>query len=168
MTNFPDQGAKIFDFAAQDVLDCSERLSVEINYWCTALMRKMVKMPIAHWLPYPPPLYINIGFGLWVLKILDFGISSISSEYKSEIRRSRDLIFDFGWIIWWYTGLLLVYPFLPVSRGDINAFLSGFFECWLAETRIKSDSDPVIYRQKGLKQLPSLYWNPKILEAIGI
>ena len=23
----------------------------------------IVKMPIADWLPYPPPLYINIGFG---------------------------------------------------------------------------------------------------------
>ena len=27
-------------------------------------MWKIVKMPIADWLPYPPPLYINIGFGL--------------------------------------------------------------------------------------------------------
>ena len=25
---------------------------------------KIVKMPIADWLRYPPPLYINIGFGL--------------------------------------------------------------------------------------------------------
>ena len=25
---------------------------------------KIVKMPIADWLPYPSPLYINIGFGL--------------------------------------------------------------------------------------------------------
>ena len=31
---------------------------------CTALMRKIVKMPIADWLSYPPQLYINIGFGL--------------------------------------------------------------------------------------------------------
>jgi len=23
-----------------------------------------VKIPIADWLPYPPPVYINIGFGL--------------------------------------------------------------------------------------------------------
>ena len=38
--------------------------SVQIHYWCTALMWKIVKMPIADWLPYPPPLYINIGFGL--------------------------------------------------------------------------------------------------------
>ena len=46
------------------------------SYWtlnfdeifCTALMWKIVKMPIADWLPYPLPLYINIGFGLrlWV------------------------------------------------------------------------------------------------------
>ena len=27
-------------------------------------MCKIVKRPIADWLPYPPPLYINIGFGL--------------------------------------------------------------------------------------------------------
>ena len=27
-------------------------------------MSKVVKMPIADWLPYSPPLYINIGFGL--------------------------------------------------------------------------------------------------------
>ena len=27
-------------------------------------MWKIVKMPIADWLPYPPSLYINIGFGL--------------------------------------------------------------------------------------------------------
>jgi len=27
-------------------------------------MWKIVKMPIADWLSYPPPLYINIGFGL--------------------------------------------------------------------------------------------------------
>ena len=40
------------------------KLSVQIHYWCTALMWKVVKMPIADWLSYPPPLYINIGFGL--------------------------------------------------------------------------------------------------------
>ena len=38
--------------------------SVQIHYWCTALMWKIVKMPIADWLPCPPPLYINIEFGL--------------------------------------------------------------------------------------------------------
>ena len=27
-------------------------------------MLKIVKMPIADWLPYPPPLYTNIGYGL--------------------------------------------------------------------------------------------------------
>ena len=36
----------------------------QIHYWCTALMLKIVKMPIADWLSYPPPLYINIWFGL--------------------------------------------------------------------------------------------------------
>ena len=37
---------------------------VQIHYWCTALTWKIVKMPIADWLFYPPPLYINIGFRL--------------------------------------------------------------------------------------------------------
>ena len=37
---------------------------VKIHYWCTALMWEIVKMPIVDWLPNPPPLYINIGFGL--------------------------------------------------------------------------------------------------------
>ena len=37
---------------------------VQIHYWCTALMWMIVKMSIADWLPYPPPLCINIGFGL--------------------------------------------------------------------------------------------------------
>ena len=37
---------------------------VQIHYWCTALMWKIVKMPIADWLPYHRPLYINVGFGL--------------------------------------------------------------------------------------------------------
>ena len=40
---------------------------VQIHYWCTAPMWKLVKMPIADWLSYPPPLYINIGFGLRII-----------------------------------------------------------------------------------------------------
>ena len=40
---------------------------VQIHYCCTALMWKIVKMQIADWLPYPRPLYINIGF--WLRKV---------------------------------------------------------------------------------------------------
>ena len=43
--------------------------SVQIHYWCTALMWKIVKMPIADWLPYSLPSYINIGIELSVYKI---------------------------------------------------------------------------------------------------
>ena len=38
--------------------------SVQIHYWCTALMWKIVKMPVADWLPYSATLYINVGIGL--------------------------------------------------------------------------------------------------------
>ena len=38
---------------------------VEIYYWCTVFMWKIVIMPIADWLPYPPPLFINIWFEHW-------------------------------------------------------------------------------------------------------
>ena len=46
---------------------------VQIHYWCTALMWKIGKMPIADWLPCPPTLYINIGFGLSYLPVAAVG-----------------------------------------------------------------------------------------------
>ena len=47
-------------------------------------MLKIVKMPIADWLPYPPPLYINIGFELTLLAVDIHGqlnVRSILDKY---------------------------------------------------------------------------------------
>ena len=50
-------------------------------------------MPIADWLPYPPPLYINIGFGLRFEIFLDhpFGPSTLTLRF---IPRDRPLLVE--------------------------------------------------------------------------
>lgn len=50
-------------------------------------------------------------------------------------------------------GGLLFYPFLPIWHGIRITFLSGFYPIIFRETRIKSNSDPLIYRQNRTKQL---------------
>ena len=60
---------------------------VQIHYWCTALMWKIVKIPIADWLPYPPPLYINIGFGL-SKKFLQ------KLHKKSKKKKIREIVYN--------------------------------------------------------------------------
>ena len=45
-----------FIFATVNTIDKQFEIDlVQIHYWCTALMWKIVKMPIADWLPYSPP-----------------------------------------------------------------------------------------------------------------
>ena len=43
-------------------------------------MSKIVKMPIADWLPYPAQLYINVGFGL----SLNVGLKNIANNGHSQ------------------------------------------------------------------------------------
>ena len=67
-------------------------------------MRKIVIMRIADWLPYPPPLYINIGFGLIESKInLSFnGINytdhpnTISEHFRSQLGNINNKVFIVG------------------------------------------------------------------------
>ena len=50
--------------SVSEICQTATHLLVQIHYWCTSLMWKIVKMPIADWLAYHPSLYIDIGFGL--------------------------------------------------------------------------------------------------------
>ena len=61
-----------------------------IHYWCTALIWKIVEMPIADWLTYPPPLYINIKFGLSV-STKNHGIWWILVNHSWAIKNSITL-----------------------------------------------------------------------------
>ena len=72
----------------------------------TALMWKIVKMSIADWLPYPHPLYINIGFRLsekfggWLSSTqtpaqrLKHGFSVFSSHEIASGLVSFEMIFE--------------------------------------------------------------------------
>ena len=70
---------------------CQAHPWVQIHYWCTALIWKIVKMTIADWLPYPPPLNINIGFAKrdanrWMTAIrYDTQLAKKSSEFNLAI-----------------------------------------------------------------------------------
>ena len=95
----------------------------KLHYWCTALIWKIVKMPIADWLPYLPPLFINNGFGqmhqyyLWpnYIKILFVFYFKLTKKLvfhstrfclvENIFRFGKD---NFGWVsvLWgaWFEG----------------------------------------------------------------
>ena len=99
---------------------------VKMHYWCTALMWKIVKMPIADWLPYPPPLYINIGFFCSkILIFLDFPDSS-RNQPMTKI----------GWI---RPFLVQSYLFRKMVESHPSPHISKFLTFWRDKSSITND-----------------------------
>ena len=65
-------------------------------------MLEIVKMPITDWLPYPPPLYINIGFGLSYSLVRNFNIWGNKNHSNQYVLLTP-----------WWDGL----DFLPEEKG---------------------------------------------------
>ena len=76
-------------------------------------------MPIADWLPYPPPLYINVGFGLSGLHSHTMNIIDFVMQVKKRPISVAPLKITF-------TARAVSSPFLPVFNpaGDIIDVIS--------------------------------------------
>ena len=107
-------------------------------------MWKIVKIPIADWLPYPPPLYINIGFGLRDSKSpAKIAIVSSLSINVTVTFKDRDwsvqwmthpafpAFFQFGYVTFGYNRLWIHHFFVFHNRIDpIFFFNFHIFRLW--------------------------------------
>ena len=82
------------------MIPCFDAL-VKIQFWCTTLMWKIVKMTIPDWLPYPPPLNINIGFGLSYMTQTIWAVFSFClHQIYVQVMQRFDFKKRFAFIIW--------------------------------------------------------------------